>query len=394
MRILTIGNLYPPHSLGGYEVVWESAVGFLTSQRGHEVRVLATSQIFGEVAVEDGPEVERVLHWYWRDGEWPRLSIRQRLSIEKHNLRCLEQTLSDFRPDAVSWWGMGGMSLSLIEATRRKRIPMVFAVCDDWLLYAPEVDAYQRVIRRMRIPKSLSEHVTRIPAELKLENAGTYLFPSKTVCVRARAAGWNLERTAVCHQGVSKELFPRRKDRKGWNGELLYVGRVEERKGVDLAIKAIARLPGERLRIIGPGDAAYVLGLRALVSELRVDGRVSFEQMPRRELPDAYSSADALLFPVRWQEPWGLVPLEAMAVGVPVIATGRGGSGEYLSDGKNCLMIDPDEGDEPLAASIKRLAVDPLLRRQLIEAGFETTGRFGEDDFSQAVAGLIEEAGS
>ncbi len=55
-------------------------------------------------------------------------------------------------------------------------------------------------------------------------------------------------------------------------------------------------------------------------------------------MPAELAAADALLFPVQWEEPWGLVPLEAMASGTPVVATGTGGSGEYLRDGDNCLV--------------------------------------------------------
>ena len=57
---------------------------------------------------------------------------------------------------------------------------------------------------------------------------------------------------------------------------------------------------------------------------------------PRAELRDVYAAADVVVFPVQWNEPWGLVPLEAMSVGRPVVASGTGGSAEYLRDGENC----------------------------------------------------------
>ena len=52
-----------------------------------------------------------------------------------------------------------------------------------------------------------------------------------------------------------------------------------------------------------------------------------------------------VVFPVRWEEPWGLVPIEAMARGRPVVATGRGGSGEYLRDGENCVLFEADDAE-------------------------------------------------
>ena len=70
--------------------------------------------------------------------------------------------------------------------------------------------------------------------------------------------------------------------------------------------------------------------------------RVLFSGMVgREELISLYGRADAVVFPVRWNEPWGLVPLEAMARGRPVVATGRGGSGEYLVDGRTVCSSTP-----------------------------------------------------
>jgi glycosyltransferase involved in cell wall biosynthesis len=106
------------------------------------------------------------------------------------------------------------------------------------------------------------------------------------------------------------------------------------------------------------------------------------------------AAADALVFPVRWREPWGLVPLEAMAVGRPVVATGRGGSGEYLRHEENCLIFDPDAGPAALAAALRRLAGDELLRDRLRAAGTATVERIGVSAFDEAVEASLERASS
>ncbi len=89
----------------------------------------------------------------------------------------------------------------------------------------------------------------------------------------------------------------------------------------------------------GSGDQDYVASLRARSSHLGLGPRVTFSQEPREWLPKVYADADAVVFPVTWNEPWGLVPLEAMAVGRPVVATGTGGSAEYLRDGENVSFL-------------------------------------------------------
>jgi glycosyltransferase involved in cell wall biosynthesis len=90
-----------------------------------------------------------------------------------------------------------------------------------------------------------------------------------------------------------------------------------------------------------------------------------------------YERTDAVLFPVTWHEPWGLVPLEAMAVGRPVVATGTGGSGEYLVDGENALLVPPGDA-RALATAVERLRDDPGLRERLVAAGCRTAAEHGE----------------
>ncbi len=81
-----------------------------------------------------------------------------------------------------------------------------------------------------------------------------------------------------------------------------------------------------------------------------------------------------------------------MACGTPVIASGRGGSGEYLSDGENCLLFDVEAGPAALAVAVRRLAEDPHLRERLAAGGEATAARFPEADFNDAVLAVIARA--
>ncbi len=191
---------------------------------------------------------------------------------------------------------------------------------------------------------------------------------------------------------MSAELFPRAAPAP-WRWRLLYVGRIDPRKGIDLAITALAELPGEAtLTIAGSGDEAYRAELERLARALGVAESVTFTSLPRAELAGLYAKADAVVFPVRWREPWGLVPLEAMAVGRPVVATGLGGSGEYLRDGENCLIFDPEKGAAALVERVQALGRDESLRARLREGGFATAGQSSERDFSEATELLLERA--
>jgi glycosyltransferase involved in cell wall biosynthesis len=384
MRVLTVGNMYPPHHLGGYELMWRSWVLHMRA-RGHEVRVLTTDYRAEapDAAIPEDPDARRELRWYWRDHEIPRLPLRERLAIERHNAAVLERHLAELRPEALSWWAMGGMSLSLLERVRRAGLPASGVVVDEWMGYAPRMDGWQRLFGRRAIGPATTA-LTGIPAPVSIARAARWLFVSAYVRERALAGGIGVAAAEVVHAGIDLGQFAPAGERE-WEGRLLCLGRIDPRKGLATAVRALARLPECRLRIVGTGDARHTSELRALADELGVSGRLCFEEVPRDGVRDAYADADAFLFPVLWPEPFGLVPLEAMAVGRPVLATGTGGSGEYLRAGENCLLSAP--GDErALAAAVQRLAADPGLRARLRRGGFATAAAHDEQRFNEAVA--------
>jgi glycosyltransferase involved in cell wall biosynthesis len=393
VRVLSIGNMYPPHHLGGYELMWQSSVRHLR-RSGHEVRVLCTDHRarYADPSTPDEPDVHRELHWYWRDHRFPRTGLWRRLALERHNAAVLDRLLREFSPQVVNWWAMGGMSLSLIERVRRAGLPAVGVVVDEWMLYGPKVDAWSRIFARRPRLATVAERLTGIPTRPDLGGAGTWIFASETIRDNALANGRALPQAQVAYPGADLNLF-RPAPALAWRWRLLYCGRIDPRKGIRLAVEALALLPpAATLTIVGSGDESHLEELRSLVATKSLGARVSFRLEPRAHLPHMYAQADAVLFPVLWTEPWGLVPLEAMAVGTPVIASGRGGSGEYLRDRENCLLFDPDQGPEALARAVAQLAEDESLGARLREAGFETASGFSEESFNEAVEAAIERA--
>jgi glycosyltransferase involved in cell wall biosynthesis len=343
---------------------------------GHDVRVLCSQH----------------LRFYSQEPDAPRIGTRARLRVERHNLATLDCALDEFGPDVVNWWPLGGMSVSLIERVHRRGVPAAGVISDDWLVYCMRSDMWAgRFGRRGRA--RLAEALTGVPTRVDLGAAGSWLFNSDYIRARALVAR-SLPDTAVAHPGIETARFapvPER-DKFGWR--LLYLGRIDRRKGIDTAMEALAELPEHAtLSIVGRGDEAYAGELQRMSARLGVDGRVEFAEVERDGVPAAYARADVVVFPVRWDEPWGLVPLEAMAVGTPVVATGTGGSAEYLRDGENCLVFERD-GSAALAAAVRRLAEDPDLRARLRAGGIATAARNGEDSYNRAVVAAVERAGT
>lgn len=384
MRALTVGNMYPPHHLGGYELVWRSAVEHLRA-RGHEVSVLTTDHRREDVDAADPAWVHRDLRWWWRDHAWPRYLPRERLRRERHNAAVLEQRLAADRPDVVVWLAMGGMSLSLIERVRRVGLPAVGVVHDDWLLYGPRVDAWLRMWAGPR--GGIGERLTGVPVRIDFAGAARWLFVSDFVRRKAlERGGHGLTDTGVLHSGIDGSHLRPLGPARPWGWRLLSVGRLDQRKGLDTAIRALAGLSAEAvLTIAGDGDAKTRESLGELAAELGVGDRVRFlGHQDEPAVAALYATADAVLFPVVWDEPWGLVPLEAMAHGTPVVATGRGGSAEYLRDGENALLHPP--GDHAaLAAALRRLADDPALRERLRAGGGRTAPQHTARGFNEAL---------
>lgn len=383
MRVLTVGNLYPPHGRGGYEAVWRSFAAHLRA-RGDTVRVLCSNARLpdAEAGAEEDPDVHRDLRWYWRNGDWLSPGPLAALRIERHNARLLRHHLADFEPDAVMWWSMGGMSLSLIDRARRAGFPAVGVVHDGWLLYGPQRDMWARRVRRRP----------------DLAAAGVWTFNSEATLERARAEGWRLGDPVVIHPGIDPARFPPAEQRP-WSWRLGYVGRVDPQKGVGTLIEALAQLPADASAdIAGPVDDDELARLRDLAARNGVGGQVRFSgALPAAEIAGAYAAADAVVFPVTWPEPFGLVPLEAMSVGRPVVATGTGGSAEYLRDGVNSLLFAPGD-PTALADALRRLADDAELRERLRAEGRQTASRFTEEAFNvrlgEVLRGIAKPAGA
>ena len=382
MRVLTLTNLYPPHALGGYEMSCADVMERFTS-RGHEVSVLTTDTRLPDVVDIVQPQVQRTLRWYWADHEIVRPDVRTRLSMERHNRRALKQALDAMQPDVVSVWAMGAMSLGLIDVLNESRRPVVYVVCDEWPRYGPRVDAWLAGLarRRGRAVAPVVRRLTGSPTTMPAPQNATFAWLSEFVRDRALpATGWQPAHETVTYSGIDPADFPlANDDDRPWRWRLLCVGRVEPRKGFATAIEALAQLPPEAaLRIIGPEDGTHRGELTAIADRLGVGERVTFGQVARSELRAVYGDADALLFTSAWEEPFGLVPVEAMACATPVIAAATGGAAEFLTDDVNSLVVPPRD-PSALAAAAERLAADAATRRRLVAGGLRTAADLSVD---------------
>ncbi len=155
---------------------------------------------------------------------------------------------------------------------------------------------------------------------------------------------------------------------------LLITGRIVPQKGFTDAIEA-ARAVHMRLMIVGQEYEQQKVSREYFEGEVKpaIDGKnVLWESVVKQEhLVGHYQTAAALLFPIRWEEPFGLVMIEAMATGTPVIAYNRGSVPEIIIDGKTGFIVDPKEGVKGLVQAIKRIdEIDRMACRRHVERYF------------------------
>lgn len=153
------------------------------------------------------------------------------------------------------------------------------------------------------------------------------------------------------------------------DGYLLCLNRVAPEKGTHLAIEA-ARRAGRKLIIAGKVDGINRDYFEAMVKPL-VDGRdvVFLGEADHRTKRELYARAACLLMPICWEEPFGLVMVEAMASGTPVIAFARGAAPELILDGETGFLV--HDVDAMVAALAKIDTIEPLRCYQHVEANFD-----------------------
>ena len=175
------------------------------------------------------------------------------------------------------------------------------------------------------------------------------------------------------------------------------VGRLVPRKGYATIVEALVDLPGVELVVAGGRSEggsveAEQLRLEALAQELGVADRVHFiGQVGHFLMPALLCTADVVVC-APWYEPFGLVPLEAMACGVPVVASAVGGMLDTVAEGETGALVPPQD-PVALATALRGLLADPARRQAYGRAGVRRArSRYSWDAVATATAEVYERA--
>jgi glycosyltransferase involved in cell wall biosynthesis len=221
----------------------------------------------------------------------------------------------------------------------------------------------------------VASYHTHLPKYLEHYGMGMLNLCTSTAMVQELSEK-GIQHTDLWQRGVDTELFrpelrqqATRDKLLGGHSDsgklLLYIGRLSAEKQIERIRPVLEAIPDARLALVGDGPhrqqlEAYFRGLPATFV-----GYLAGE-----ELASAYASGDAFVFPSS-TETLGLVLLEAMAAGCPVVGANRGGIPDIVSDGVNGCLYDPDGKDggaASLTAAVQRLLGDPQQRQALRQA--------------------------
>jgi glycosyltransferase involved in cell wall biosynthesis len=396
LKILLVTHNFPRHA---DDMAGAFLLALARGQQalGHEVRVVAPhaadlaerEQVGGVdvVRYRYGADADETLAYAGTMHEqalrsWP---ARWRLlQFIRAGRRAVRRECAAFRPDVVhvNWWVPGGFAVWPGGAAGR---PVV--------LTSHGTDLF--LLDRFPAARRLAGPVFR--------SASQVTVISTPLVARVERLGVPRERISVLPMPLTAGRFSAAPRNQREAGGLLFVGRLIERKGPEWAIRAVAELrrKGRAARLTVVGDGADRPRLDALVKELGLSGVVELAgALSHDAVAERYRTASVLLMPAvtDWkgeQEGFGMVLVEAMASGLPIVATRSGGIADVVTDGVTGLLVE-ERDPVALATAAGRLLDDPALAERLadaaradLEARFapEAIARGYEAVYRRAVAG-------
>lgn len=328
LRILILTNLYPPQAIGGYERAIADYARLLY-QRGHTVLVLTTNTeeySIDQTPSDAQPMVRRGLSlggsWSDRGAIW--FPPEQLEAIDLQNEKAVIQELQTFRPQVCLAGNIDLLGVELLQIILAAGIPVAHYVMNASPGYpqqlSPQTSLHQYI--------TCSEWIRQ-----NLQQQG-YLAQSQTIYPGA-----------AVEEFYQPELPPRDQLRIAYASLVMYY------KGTDVLIEALcllhaAGIPFTATVAGGTLEPEFVQALHHLVESEGLQEKVQFPGvLSRQQLKQLYRTHNVLVFPSRFEEPFGISQIEAMAAGLTLVTSGTGGAREIVEHGQDGLIF---ESENPL----------------------------------------------
>jgi D-inositol-3-phosphate glycosyltransferase len=388
----------PLAPLGGWETggmnVYVRELGRALAERGVGVDIFTRRQTSDVPDVVEYAPGARVIH----------LDAGPHRHVDKYDVL---DYLSEFACGVQRWRALTGISYDLIHSHYwlSGRLAVLFA--EHWGV--PMVSMFHTLARlKNRVAETAAEREQEVRYEIeRLTMAGSDRVIAATPTDRTQILRHygELAPISVIPGGVDLAQFaprPRREARAalGLDAEhkiLLFVGRIQRLKGLEILLRAFAQLGELDARVLvvggqpfGGHEAREITRLQGLARRLGIAERVTFTGAVAHErLPLYYAAADVTVMPSSY-ESFGLVAVESLACGTPVVATRVGGLVSIVRDGETGLLV-PWRDPALFAESLHALLGDAELHARLSGAARASVLRFGWQHIADAHVALYGE---
>lgn len=223
--------------------------------------------------------------------------------------------------------------------------------------------------------------IARVDKQLKVANKVVVNSQSLKSCLATLYPGQS-HKIEIVHLGVSTSMFrppsfvertqARVKYGVSKSFAIIYAGRLNRLKGIPVLIQAAEQVythvPNAKLLLIGSGGKAYTAYIKALARLATIPVEV-IGHVPRVRMPQAYWAGDCLVCPSQGHEAFGLVAAEALATGLPTVASRNGGLEELITHNVNGLLVADYHSPKGFAKAILTIKQDPSLAKSLGREG-------------------------
>ncbi|NTV22233.1 MAG: glycosyltransferase family 4 protein [Candidatus Yonathbacteria bacterium] len=314
--------------------------------------------------------------------------------------RVLKKVLKEFKPDIVHIHTIGHASPAILLALHAH--PTAYTMHGPeafiktllhWCFpssYFTEGHAYEKEYLRLTGKLRVLYHrfLTDPLYAIGLRHVDTIISPS--AFMRDIVAKQGLP-SVVIPNGIS--LLPYHAPHQSrMNNTVVYVGRLEKYKGVDYLLQAFSEvlIHVPQAQLIIAGDGSMRKDLEQEAQALGITNNVTFlGRISREALINIYTQASCVVIPSIWFETFGMVGLEAMSIGRPVIVSDVGGISEWFSDGETGYAVPPKDS-HAIASAIVRLFEHPETAIVMGEKGRARAEHFGMKEHAQEIIRLYE----
>ncbi|MBW4470906.1 MAG: glycosyltransferase family 4 protein [Stenomitos rutilans HA7619-LM2] len=352
LKILVLTNLYPPQVIGGYERAIADFASLL-KQRGHHVVVLTSDA--PEIATNCpepafNPIVYRHLMlggtWGEQGAEW--LPTDRLASIQARNLKAVQQIVQQFQPDLCLAGNITFFGIAVLRSFLTNDIPVAHYVMNAHPGYVVEESPSDRLHRYITCSDWVRQHMHQL--------------------------GYPVGTAQVVYPGAAVEQFYQATLPPRDCLRIAYASLVMPYKGADTLVEALCLLHASGVKFTATiaGGTFLPEFVQALQQLIETEGMQAFVHLPgvlsRQALSQLYKDCNILAFPSRFEEPFGISQIEAMAAGLTLVTSGTGGASEIVEHGQDGLIFEA-ENPFDLAECLSSLSAQPELWQRLSQAG-------------------------